>query len=403
MEQPVSWRQHFKIPSDKLRLSLSQVLLSGLIPEAEYLKWAQNTFGLPVVTDTFFQIPEDPIYWDSICHLYKWNPNFFPLTEWDGVMLIGCMEPPTEFRFARDYRLVLVSPKHLQTLWQKLNPDLAMESDTPQPPPVPSRIETQSKPAEILPDILSRLSAELPPESLSENNSPGSEEPPPAEFEMPEGLSMIAPFDIKIPQSLKSPEKSAEKSAKTVVQAPRPVAPVTLSKSNQETEEATHTKVFIPKGEVRPIFECETIEQISEQALLILLKDFKAAMVIIREKEGLVPWKWTQGFASPKNSTIKSISLETPSIFSIVMQSKQPFHGSIRPSDENNKFFAAFDQAQMPHHASLVPVLIEGKIMAMLMGICDQPMDYRYTLPPLEKLAVDIGLQVVKFRSVKAA
>ena len=210
---------------------------------------------------------------------------------------------------------------------------------------------------------------------------------------MPEGLSMISPFDIKIPQSLKS--------AETVMQAPVPPAPP--SNTSQGLEEATHTKVIIPKGEMRPILECETLDEISKQALHHLLRDFKAAMVIVREKDGLIPWQWTEGFASPKNSTIESISSESPSIFSIVSHSKQPFHGSVRPSEENTKFFAAFGQAQMPQHASVVPVLIQGKIMAMIMGINDQPMDYRYTLPSLEKLAADIAIQVVKFRGEKAA
>ena len=464
MEQPVSWRLQFKIPEDDANLTLSDAIVSGRISEAEYIAWAKTAFNLPVVTDTYFSIPEDPIYWESICHLFSWTPDLFPLTEWDGVMVIACVEPPREFRLSRQHQFVLVPPKHLHALWLKLNPDSKIVTSAP--------VQSAKPPAPAAPparptDLFSQLSEQLAglnsvDETDSSSGDGDSETPVESEIEMPAGMLPLGDFDLKIPKSMKSVAEPVFSSGAPTEPASQIVIPIALTSAtplpiampppiamgpaptlehaaaalaavpprlpkntenssvpgtistdmsaeveivpeSEFSDEFSHTRIVLAEGDTRPILFCENIEEISVQSLRHLVRSFKSAMVLIREKDGIIPWQWTTGLASPLNKSVKLISPQSPSIFSIVCRTKLPFHGGIRPSEENNRIFAAFGDGKLPVHATVVPVVVEGRLVAMLMGLNDELMDYRYILPSVEKLAQEVATQVVKFRNERAA
>ncbi len=97
-------------------------LMNGKVPESEYIDWAMSRYELPSVNGDFFTIAADSMFWERVKDLYDWNVGFFPLADWEGVLMIGCLEPPKNFQLDVPHQFVLASARHLLLLWNTLNP-----------------------------------------------------------------------------------------------------------------------------------------------------------------------------------------------------------------------------------------------------------------------------------------
>lgn len=199
-------------------------LLNGRIPLQEYLLWAMATYDLPIVRDTFFSIPADPIFWDAVKTQFAWSPSFFPLAEWQGVLLIGCLEAP---RFhvpgQHAYRFVLASPEALEKRFREFEPTWSFaNAPSREEPAKTAAVRSSATPAVAAPIVPAAavapavavaakvrqrpadevLADDLPPApnvSLDDPDGLVVEIPPPSSpnlFVVPEGLS---PSDIGQP------------------------------------------------------------------------------------------------------------------------------------------------------------------------------------------------------------
>ena len=159
MSNQLNWTEQFKISEATLATWKSQQaksliadqsplfwgLVNGQLPELEYYNWAQEKFELPFVRTDYFAIPVDPIFWAAVKDLHSWSASLYPLALWDGVLLIGCVEPPKNFAYPRPYRFILASARHLQMHWANLNPELHNAKTVREvakvtdPDPLPSR------------------------------------------------------------------------------------------------------------------------------------------------------------------------------------------------------------------------------------------------------------------------
>lgn len=126
-----SWTKRFGISDQELSDlksasagdPLRAALVNGRVPEHEYLSWAMQTYELPRLKSDFFQIPPDPILYEALKREFDWNVSFVPLAEWNGVLLVGCLEPPQfHFRTSYEARFVLASPKDLEARYAQLEP-----------------------------------------------------------------------------------------------------------------------------------------------------------------------------------------------------------------------------------------------------------------------------------------
>lgn len=183
------WKSHVAPGEDLLRWGL----MHSRIPEGHYLKWAMENFELPLVTNDFFTIPADQMFWDRVKDLHAWRPDFVPLAEWEGVLMIGCLQPPEDFHFRQPHRFVLVSAGNLQMYWSKFHPEAGDAT-----PPVP-HMDTEPAAVES-PEGLAGLdlsTSDSPadngtPEglsfnfdSLNEDDAPHAEDSTPTEEESP--------------------------------------------------------------------------------------------------------------------------------------------------------------------------------------------------------------------------
>ncbi|MES2965905.1 MAG: hypothetical protein V4760_18635 [Bdellovibrionota bacterium] len=126
-----SWTQRFSV-SEKELLELRSAsageplraaLTSGRVSEHEYLAWAMQTYELPRLKSEFFNIAPDPVFYEAVKRDFAWNASFVPLALWNGVLLIGCLEPPQfHFRVPYETRFVLASASDLVRRFETLEP-----------------------------------------------------------------------------------------------------------------------------------------------------------------------------------------------------------------------------------------------------------------------------------------
>lgn len=128
----VTWQDHFKgaiqnaenlYSKDSTDVSLLMFCLrSKLIPSAEYLAWAKENFQIPVLSEKFFQVhkPQQELYkkWQKV---YKWTNECMPVAEWDGVLIVSCLEIPENYSYAIPTTFVLTSHEVLDQTWLVYN------------------------------------------------------------------------------------------------------------------------------------------------------------------------------------------------------------------------------------------------------------------------------------------
>lgn len=126
------WQDHFKsaiqnaeslYSKDSTNVSLLMFCLrSKLIPSADYLNWAKENFQLPVLSEQYFQVhkPQQELYkkWQKI---HKWSCECMPIAEWDGVLIIACLELPENYQNVNPTTFVLASHEALDQAWEIYN------------------------------------------------------------------------------------------------------------------------------------------------------------------------------------------------------------------------------------------------------------------------------------------
>ncbi len=235
------WLQHFNISQQELQKWSKQLppgesllhwcLTTGKINETAYFKWATTHFQMPILTPDFFSLPYDESMWTDLQETYKWRPELMPITEWDGVLLIACLEPPSELAIQRNYRCVLASARLLDLLWVSLNPEnektVAIENRRLSTSISPMRdLESRtgnSNSAQVdtkneVPTSPSQETLSLPPETVPQDEvfeSPAAEyqEISPPTFDAPDGILVDFAAESKGYDITKSGDPFAEISA----------------------------------------------------------------------------------------------------------------------------------------------------------------------------------------------
>ena len=126
-----SWTKHFKVSEgdrkkweEKKNASeslLAYALKQKAIPREEYFDWAREHYQIPFLRTDFFQNPEilSKDKWKRIKDLETWNERMLPVSFWEGMVYIGCIEPyPKALSFP--HRFVLASDLSLKMLWNSL-------------------------------------------------------------------------------------------------------------------------------------------------------------------------------------------------------------------------------------------------------------------------------------------
>jgi hypothetical protein len=101
-----------------------------LNPE-EYLAWAVNHYQLPKLSSRFFveTPPSQEVFAKWATH-FLWTVECLPVAEWDGSLIVACLEPPQDFSSSVNAIFVLTSMDDLTHLWNLYHEE--KELDIPQ-------------------------------------------------------------------------------------------------------------------------------------------------------------------------------------------------------------------------------------------------------------------------------
>lgn len=399
-----AWAEH--LPSS---MSLTfWCLLNDKIPTSSYLTWAREHYGLAVLKDGYFEQPVDKTLWQQIQTVANWSPQLLPLCEWDGIVFVGCVEPPQEVNWSFPVRYVLASAENLQSHWEALH---QAETQTPPvetiapPPPPPTEIslepeahnpepqtsETHSPEESDVPEGLQlgdfQASSAAAPEGiqLSGFDLPpipedlSVSEPPPETPEtldlQPEGLSLnletpapSTPAPVPVP----APETSESLSPEEDSLANHPVMKDSFSSRITEAPSALapdgaviDTKGFVPNE----ITEAQDENQAIAWGFKKLKDHFSRSMILLFEGENLKPWKWEKSWAPRSESNFQPFAVNKPGIFRIVQRTGLPYHGHVVPSDANKEFFLNWGYDSLPAHATVVPMTVNDHPIGVLLCV----------------------------------
>lgn len=427
-----NWRERFGISdgdvaqfkaqnADASDLSfLRWCLTNGKISESEYFDWAMRTFDLPLVESDFFMIPADLAFWDRVKNLGPWSPFCLPLAEWDGVMTIACLAPPTAealqalqaFQALKQpHNFVLASARNLDFFWKTLNPQALEPSEEP------AAESSAENTFASLPEGFAftasgdeaTATAYRPSDLMS--HSIGSTETTDAtdtadandahSLDVPEGFALPPPPASTIATPPAPPQHAADHLQASVASA---LAAVSTSADDSDSEGEENTMISVSQISSLPLDASRSLDELGTYTLVHILKHFDGAMILVsKEDETLQPWKWSDMLTSANNANLSSISLETPSIFRIVYRSQLPYHGRVAPSDINTAFFNAYFNGLLPAHATLVPVFVERKFAGMILGISNKPVAQNPGLREMESIAAKASEQIAKFKESTAA
>lgn len=137
-----TWLEQFKDQlqglSESYRQSGSKLSLLGYalnekrLSSADYLNWAMTQYKLPLLQSRFFTETSlsQEMFAKWATH-YPWSEECLPVAEWDGSLIIACLQPPQDFPSNPSSIFVLAAFENLQGAWIKFYPEKATV-----PPPI---------------------------------------------------------------------------------------------------------------------------------------------------------------------------------------------------------------------------------------------------------------------------
>lgn len=116
------WAKAHKVDPNQLKLwqresqnapnLLAWCLLHRKIDVDEYLKWASETFAIPILNPQFFELEPETDLYARLEKMAPWSESLYPVGQWEGTVFVGCVEPlGAALPFAA--QLVLVDPARL--------------------------------------------------------------------------------------------------------------------------------------------------------------------------------------------------------------------------------------------------------------------------------------------------
>lgn len=402
-------------------------LLKHKISPDDYLNWAKNHFELASLNEEYFSQSPNHSFWNMIQSVANWSPSLLPLVEWDGVVFVGCVEPPESVKWSFPVCYVLAPAEGLQNFWKQLNSAPRQTSPTPEPAvptAVPAPIPTPLASNDTL-NMDSLEGLDEPPtssplkmdhlEGLDLNlssDSKSSTEPSMEGLnlnlngdsgEKPHGLDLN--LDAATSESIQIP-KSDELTGLNLnndIQTPPPpeeeflpdlpdqanleasqTPPLDVREESVTNSHVTSLNKYVPRHEspddalidlkIAPpnITDAQSENEIVAWSFKKLKEFFKQSMVLIFEGDDLKAWKWEKAWAPRSKESFEKFSTEEASIFRIVRRSKLPYHGHVVPSDANRQFFLNWGIVNLPEHVTLIPLLLEDQPVGILISMGDQ-------------------------------
>lgn len=457
------WQDHFKsavkkaeglYSKDTTQISLLLFCLRAkMIPPKEYLEWAKESYQLPLLAEKFFQNhPPQKEFFKKWLKSYNWSMECLPVAEWDGSLIVACLEPPPQSPPGAAMIFVLTSPDVLEATWLAYQkPDASKNADITDMTALAATVIGKPEDEKLTDEEGQESNPEPEPEESLENPELSSENEAGGS---PEGLFAEAPVPVvafagiekkpvQLPpstpvSSAKSPSAPTPKieilSEEKVRKGPRssePIMKIEIASSGvvedktkidtaMDQEDPAAGEDEIPSAPVKPAtlhsgsaaYFLEKVRKQNQdkfdkeaQASLRKMKTFfkKSLLLAIGDKDRLIkPMVWDADMEAP-SSTLPEFNLKTPSIFKIVSGTQKPYHGYVVVNDLNESFFEACNHGQIPDHVTIVPLMDGEMVVGMIMGLGEKSNYNKNVLEFTEATAKEFSQKVLKTALSKVA
>lgn len=408
------WFDHFKEQlqglTEAYKLSnssgslLGYALSEGRLSYDEYFSWAQSHFQLPRLQSRFFtETPPSPEMFAKWATHYRWSAECLPVAEWDGSLIIACLQPPQDFPKTQPFIAVLASHENLAETWVSYSPPKSKQSLNVSSPGQSFSFEDMGleNPLESVEDSssLENIFDEATFVKL-EAFSPPAPVKPEEEEEAPATESETVIFMSKPP-----PQAASRATGKALTPQPLPAPPSevfedSFSKDDVFAVPAPRVDTGITNATINPVstghFLLEKLKKKNGQLITEKVKTaltgmkayFEKSMILTLDEEQtqLTAFAWDESFDKIKDVS-QRIPLKKPSIFNIVVATQKPFHGYVSLNDENEKFFEVWNRSKIPDHITITPLVVQEKIVGLLVGFGEKSAYNKTTLKLSEKIS----------------
>ncbi|WP_413557070.1 hypothetical protein [Bdellovibrio sp. HCB209] len=461
------WFEHFKHKLQGLTEShsvagsplslLAYALKENQLQPDEYFPWAMAHYKLPRLQARFFTEtpPRKEMYAKWATH-YSWTVECLPVAEWDGILVVACLQPPQDFPLNPTVVFVLAPQEALESCWNSWQS--SENAAAPSLQKSESAMPEGMAALNIAPAKKSGDSFSFEDMGMSESSNPsietseeGEETPSEGTGEVMGGLEGIFDTPVVKLQALEvaahettpvddilvsqdAPAEEVQKTFESTVVDTRPVLPAAAPvaaipkagppppPSDENTGDVVSEDSFgnkpvpvvaprptgVAKPTMNPVasgsFLMEKLKKknntiIADKVKRVLSEmkaHFEKSMILtLDEQESQVTaFAWDENFHDIKDTSLR-VPLKTPSIFNIVASTQKPFHGYISLNEMNEKFFEQWNQGAIPDHVTITPIVVEEKIVGMLMGFAEKSAYNKTSLNLAEKLSSEFtkGLQ----------
>jgi len=369
MQRP-DWLGPFKISEDEYtqfeaqaqtqgRPVLEILIEAGKLNELKYLAWESGRTKLPFLKTLFFNATPPLHLWKSLNFAECRKHGVLPIAEWDGHVIWGKLtSEPTPFDKMVPRSIFLLAPcsglvKYF-SLWRE---------NFPQDTPTPEVVIEQEMPTGL---VMTNMSSEASAADLSSGLT----------LDAPAGLnlSITTTNNIDMPAGLISrPE-------------PPPIHPPQAPGGSSAAAE----------GLTQAMKQTKNQDELADLTLSTWLKSFDKSMILLHEENKLSFWRWA-GAWEAKFNVGEMIPLNTPSVFKIVVDTQQPYHGHVSPSPVNEHVFKLLLSGQYPEHITVVPVVVSGNVVVLIMGLCSKEKGKKLSLDLLSEHGKAFAENLIRF------
>lgn len=394
----LDWYEHFKNYLKGLEESfktikphgslLKHALDNHFLPVDKYLFWAKENYKFPILQSNFFK--ETPISQEMFARWathYQWSEECLPVAEWDGVLIVACLQPPQDFPQKVSFTLVLASHQDLKNTWAKLNTK-STDLEAPDGIDISALVKNTSHSDEISIESLGlQLSADSP-EILALDEQIDS----PLESEVLEGIFdestevKISPIQLKNELSEGHPSEEQAKieeiNFSNVRKLDSTMRPPHVKVSSSGENEFALEKLVASYGlNLNKSTECvfKSMKKYFDKSLILTLDENETHLKVFASDES---------FSLVKNKELQ-IPLGVPSIFNIVHSTIKPFHGYVSTNQINDKFFESWNESKIPSHVTITPLVYNKQLVGMIMGFAEKAGYTRESLKLAEKVSAE--------------
>ena len=132
-------------------------------------------------------------------------------------------------------------------------------------------------------------------------------------------------------------------------------------------------------------------QKIAEQTFAKMEKYYIQSMLVTLNGRNLWPKTWNAKWSRSADENAIPIPLGAPSIFQVVFKTQKPYHGCVFKNSINDQFFKFWNEEKTPKHMTIVPIIAQGEIRAMLLGTAEPDIKFNKSLKAMEKWAKEIS------------